>query len=84
MSELKDTIFELTGPDGQARRFRLGGIVPVDGTEYVVLLSLDAVSGSAVLVTQLVQTEDGLSFAVVEDEETVGRVYMQFASQSNE
>lgn len=84
MSELKETIFELTGPDGKPHRFRLGGIVPVDGTEYVVLLSLDAVAGSAVLVTQLVQTEEGLSFAVVEDEETVGRVYMQFASQQTE
>lgn len=84
MSEWKDTTFELTAPDGKLHRFRLGGIVPVDGTEYVVLLSLDAVAGSAVLVTQLVQTDDGLSFAVVEDEETVGQVYMQFASRRSE
>lgn len=80
MSELERTIFALTGPDGEVRRFRLGGIVPVEGEEYVVLLSLEASGGSAVLVTQLVREADGLSFAVVEDEEIIGQVYMQFAA----
>lgn len=84
MSELKDTVFELSGPDGRVHRFRLGGIVPLEGEEYVVLLALDAVDGSAVLVTQLHQTPEGLSFAMVEDEETLGRVYMQFTAQENQ
>lgn len=84
MSELENAVFALTGEDGEIHRFRLGGIVPVDGAEYVVLLALDATAGSAVLVTQLTQTEEGLAFAMVEDEEIIGQVYMQFASTQNE
>ena len=84
MADLREMTFELTAPDGRVHRFRCGGVIPVDGTEYVVLLSLDATDGSAVLVTRLVQTDDGLSFEIVEDEETVGQVYMRFASVAKE
>lgn len=84
MSELKDTIFELTGPDGRVHRFRLGGVVTAAGQDYVVLLALDAVAGSAVLVTQLVQTDEGLSFATVEDEEIIGEVYARFMTMESE
>lgn len=75
---------ELTTPDGLTHRFRYGGAVQTDGEDYVVLLALDATEGSAVLVTRMVQTEEGLSFAVEEDEETVGSVWMQYAAMQRQ
>lgn len=84
MSEVADSIFELQTPDGETHRFHLGGVVPVRGQEYVVLMAVDASASHGMIVTELVRTPEGLTFRMVEDEELFGEVMMQFAMMTGD
>lgn len=66
-------VVELTGPDGESISFRFGGVVPHDGTDYVVLCELtpDENGEEQLLITHLEREADGHWGYVVEQDPAI-------------
>ena len=81
--DLNDALVELTSPNGTVYQFRYGATIPYAGEEYVVLLELeDDPSGEEqILITRVVEMEDGqLSFVVAEEEDVIENVFNKYVA----
>ena len=83
MSELEMGVVELNAPDGTVYRFRYGATIPYAGQDYVVLLEMedDPTGEEQILITRVVEMEDGqLSFVVAEEEDIIQNVFDKYVA----
>jgi len=82
--DLSGAVVELTAPDGRVFRFRYGAVIPYAGTDYVVLLEMEADQNGEeqILITRLEDGPDGLSFVVAEEEDVIEQVFSKYCALS--
>ena len=80
-----DSIVTLTDDEGNDVDFLLLDVVEYNGSDYLVLLPFDdeedADEEENVLILKAEKTEDGETFAGIEDEEEVNAVFELFTAQ---